>query len=53
MSFFGQKLFEALKAAPVEAWIAFAVVVVAVIGTVFALRRRTPRAAPAESAPGE
>lgn len=43
MSFFGQKVFDALRAAPIEAWIALAVVVVAAVGVALVVRRRKVR----------
>jgi uncharacterized membrane protein YdjX (TVP38/TMEM64 family) len=50
VSFFGEKLFDALKAAPPRAWAELAITVVLVVGVVWAARRwaspRTPCTAP-------
>jgi len=43
MSYFGQKLFEALKSAPSQVWVGLAVGVVAIAVTVVVVRRRAAR----------
>ncbi len=50
MSFFGQKVFDALRAAPLEVWLALAVLLVATAGIFLLLRRRRARSEVVEQA---
>jgi hypothetical protein len=48
MSFFGQRLFDIVKAAPIEAWVAFGLGVVVIALGAWMIRRRRIRARDAD-----